>query len=128
MRIQRRSIGDFVPGSFPVPTTPSGIGDFVPGWFALPQNPIRNGGMGFVRASFALPEQSPFAGMGALGCDCGGTCGGCGMGDIDFSLTSTSIADSLGVQAGTVPNWLLYTGAAGLAFLVFDSQKKGRRR
>ena len=128
MRISRRSlgrVGDFVPGWFALPQNPvCGMGDFVSGTFTLPQNPIRDAmGMGFVSASFALPEN--VVGMGDCGCGCGGSCNG--MGDIDLSFDGTGIGDSLGAN-GAVPNWAVYLSLGGAALYAYTQKKGGRRR
>ena len=115
MRIGLGYLGDFVPGKFALPQNPVldamrgvGLGDFVPGRFVVPQNPVL--------------DASKYAGCG---CGCGGSCSG--MGQIDWSLNSTSIGSQVGIPS--VPNWLLYMAAIGTAALVYSqSDKKHGRR
>lgn len=63
------------------------------------------------------PTYAPakYMGLGCAGdCGCGGACGGkAGMGAVDFSLSSTSIADLIQSYLPisshfSIPNWALY--------------------
>ena len=125
-----------------------GIGDLVgPIHFTVPNNPFTDKGMGDLvgPVHYTVPN-NPFMakGMGHVGCgsDCG--CGPCrssqqngGMGQIDFSLTGDGIASSIGSSLGltsieTIPNWVIYAGAAAIAFWIWADalapEQKGRRR
>ena len=121
MRVAGRAIsgiGDFVPGSFPIPSV--GMGDFVKGRFAVPQTPV---------------------GMGD--CSCGGSCGPCksrgtnGLGQVaDYSLTGTGIGTDIYSGTGfdtfqTWPNYIFYGAAALIAYMAFfetNATTRYRRR
>lgn len=126
MRLAIGALNDFVPGRFTVPGYygKSGIGslnDFVPGRFSVP---------GYYGAS----------GLGRLsaGCGCGSKCGcgpcSSGMGAVDLSPASHGIVDLIGTKLNTtlpaVPNWLIYAGAAAIAYGMYSSSSgaRGRRR
>lgn len=125
-------LGDLLPGFFVVPqnpiTTPgtalvptlqglngnritkrSGIGDLLPGSFIVPQNPLRDALTG---------------GMSGLGCGsgCGGGCGGPytlnglrGLGDGTFSGVTDWLQEP-SMISDSVPNWMLFGGAALAAY------------
>jgi len=153
MRLHRANLGDFVPGRFALPQNPvsatRGMGDLVPGAFALPQNPVvmRKNGMGefvpafwqvpseFVPAAWNIPPVPVEVGLGGCGCGCGGSCGGPGLGQIDWSISGVGIVDAIGGAFGAqtanipqIPNWIFYIVGAGVAYMAFFESKPRYRR
>jgi hypothetical protein len=73
-------MGDLLPGFYVVPQNPvqpvkyiRGISEILPGSFPVPQNPVKDYTSG----------QTKLIGQGVSGCGCGGSCGGCGGGQIN---------------------------------------------
>lgn len=130
--------GDLMAGSFVVPQNPLRPGDtgtplvpclqatapgqvlriarlaeLMPGQFTVPQNPLRDALMG---------------GMSGLGCGCSSGCGNSnytlnGMGDLSMDSMTSWLTDPSPISA-SVPNWMLYGGAA--VALWFITQPSGR--
>ena len=140
-------LADFVAGGFPLPQSSvrmpaiyDGMGDFVCGGFPLPQTPVRyiasaDGSLpkapDLVTADLApIPSyDTPDCG-GGMGCGCGGTCGGCGMGALtgDTIIPQASLPSFLQGDALITGFPTLYLVAGGfLAAFFFMNTKKGRR-
>lgn len=129
--------GDLMPGFFVVPQNPlrpgdtgtplvpslqatapgrtlriSRIGELMPGQFSVPQNPLMAAITG---------------GMSGLGCGCSSGCGNSnytlnGMGDLSMDSITSWLTDPSPISA-SVPNWMLYGGAA--VALWFITQPSG---
>jgi hypothetical protein len=131
-------LNDFVAGGYPLPwnvISMSGLSDFVNGGFPLPQTPVY-----FPSSQGSLPKAPPmpkalislgrhdmirgFSGVGD--CGCGGSCGGCGMGDWTASLPTFLQGSTTLPGVGAVPTVYL-AGAAIFAAFLFMGSKKGRR-
>jgi hypothetical protein len=139
------ALNDFVPAWYPLPYNPITMGDFVPGGFPLPQNPVY-----FVPSAGGSLPKAPDLPMAAIGakngkaaiaaassgcgnCGCGGSCSGCGMGDLAVpswaSSLPTFLQGSVTLPAvGSVPTVYLVGGVLVLAVLVMGGSRGGRRR
>ena len=126
-------LGDLAPGFFVVPQNPlrddstvlvpsvqasaggrivkkPHIGDFVAATFVVPQNPV---------------ARNLATGMGGLGCGCGApdcgrsaAYGAYGLQGLDLS-SLTTWASEPSVLSASIPNWLLWGGAAAAAWMLF---------
>jgi hypothetical protein len=142
---------DFVAGGYPLPwnvISMAGLSDFVKGGFPLPETPVY-----FPSSQGYLPKAPPmpkalinlgrhdmirgFSGMGERSdmirgftgvgdCGCGGSCGGCGMGDWTASLPTFLQGSTTLPVVGSVPTVYL-AGAAVFAAFLFMGSKRGRR-
>lgn len=139
-----------------------GVGDFVAGKFAVPQNPVAdanqmavgrlasvNAGMGDITPTapmypislnsvLAAYRSQGLAGLGCGGgsdCSCGGSCGGCGMGNVSSDLTTLTTdisAGNLGKAFGSdsifgVPVWVYAASVVVLGVAVFSGGEEHSR-
>ncbi len=130
-----------------------GFGDLMPGNFVVPQNPIRDAGTPLVPSlqatmpnttfriarlaelmpgQFTVPQNPLMMALsgGNLGCGCSSGCSGGnsnytlnGMGDLSMDSMTSWLTDPSPISA-SVPNWMLYGGAA--VALWFITQPSGR--
>ena len=124
-------LGLYMPGWYSVPQNPieggvsytPRIGEILPGSFPVPQNPIKD----YMKGQLNLIGRDPNVKgtiNGMSGCECGGTCGGCGgIGDIstDISkftsdLTAGDFGTALQDTVFGIPIWAV---VAGLGLLFF---------
>lgn len=129
-----------------------GFGDLMPGNFVVPQNPIRDQGTPLVPSlqatmpnttfriarlaelmpgQFTVP-QNPLrmalsGGLAGMGCGCSSGCNNGnytlnGMGDLSMDGVTSWLTDPSPISA-SVPNWILYGGAA--VALWFITQPSG---
>lgn len=122
-----------------------GFGDLLPGFFVVPQNPLQPGGTPLVPSlqalsanritrrphvgdllpgQFAVPQNplvNALVGQGGSMSGCG-ACAGCGgMGALSMSSVTTWLqAPSL---ISSIPNWMLYGGAAAAAFFFMGKKR-----
>lgn len=140
MHLFRSSMGDLVPGSFPVPDNPillglaqktgmTNLGDLVNGAFPLPQNPIM-AATSLDRPKILTPADTKNALMRSLtAARTGPVSMAKGMGDAASTLQSIGgvLDNSINVGGTDVPYWLLAIGALG-AFAYLAGGKTGPSR
>lgn len=132
---------DFVAGGYPLPwnvISMAGLSDFVNGSFPLPQTPVY-----FPSSQGSLPKAPPMPkalinlgrhdmirGFSGVGCGCGGSCGGCGMGTLTGDTLIPQAMLPAFLQGDTYiagfPTVYL-AGAVVLGLVLFMGSKKGRR-
>lgn len=136
-------LGDLAPGFFVVPQNPlrndstvlvpsvqasaggrmvrkPHIGDFVAATFVVPQNPVRR------NLATGMMGLGGGCGMGGMGC--GQSYNPYGLQGLDLSSITTWAQQPSFISA-SVPNWLLYGGAAAAAyFLLMPGGKEYRQK
>jgi len=136
-------MGEFVGGGFPLPQNPvyfPSVNGSLPKAPPMPKALINLGRHDMIRGFSGMGERSDmirgFSGMGersdmirgfsGVGCGCGGSCGGCGMGDWTSSLPTFLQGSTTLPGVGAVPTVYLAGGVLLAAFL-FMGGRKGRR-
>ena len=128
MHLYRNSLGDLVPGAFPVPDNPillgtaqktglTNLGDLVAASFPLPQNPISAAtSMDRPKTLVQAPKNALVRSLTAA--RKGPVSNAAGMGDATSILTSFGqVLDQDTTFANyAVPNWALAIGAAAVIF------------
>lgn len=140
MHLFRSSMGDLVPGAFPVPDNPillgvaqktglTNLGDLVNAAFPIPQNPIM-AATSLDRPKILTPADTRNALMRSLtAAHTGPVSMAKGMGDAASTLQSVGavLDNSIDVGGTTIPFWLLAIGGLA-AFMYLGGGKSGPSR
>lgn len=140
MHLFRTSMGDLVPGQFPVPSNPillgtaqrtglTSLGDLVNAAFPVPQNPI-TAATSMDRPKMLTPPVEKNALMRSLTAAKTGPTSMSGLGQVDAAsvLQSTGqfLDNSLTVDNYAIPYWLLAIGGVGLALYLMGGGPENR--